>query len=66
MAYRVFLIEKGKRVFLRGFNQYEKAFDYCKKAKREALKESPNIYFLIRAYSKTNVPMTLYNKQIAF
>ncbi len=45
MAYRVFLIEKGKRVFLRGFNQYEQAFNYCKEAKREALKESPNIYF---------------------
>ena len=63
IEYRVFLIEKTKRVFLRGFDQYQKACDYC----RENKKQDPTVHFLITAYSiREKAPLSMYQKQIVF
>lgn len=63
IEYQVYLIEKAKRVFLRGFDQYQKAFNYCKENKEQ----NPKVYFLIAAYStRKKMPLTMHKQQSIF
>lgn len=63
IRYQVYLIEKAKRVFLRGFDQYENAYNYCKENKEQ----NPKVYFLISAYStRQKMPLTMLQGQSIF